>query len=63
MISRGELVIVDCRILSGIPTPKIFWYKDGSEIQSDRYLVIKGGRLTIRVIFLFNIKELIEKKL
>lgn len=52
MISRGEMVMLDCRILAGIPTPKILWYKDAREIQSDRYMVIQGGRLIIRVFCL-----------
>lgn len=54
MISRGELIMLDCKILSGIPTPKILWYKDGREIRSDRYMVIQEGRLTIRVIYFYK---------
>uniref|UniRef100_A0A915CRG9 Ig-like domain-containing protein n=1 Tax=Ditylenchus dipsaci TaxID=166011 RepID=A0A915CRG9_9BILA len=48
MITRGDLVIIDCRVIVGTPAPKISWYKNGREIASDRYLVIQEGRLTIR---------------
>uniref|UniRef100_A0A914H3L7 Ig-like domain-containing protein n=1 Tax=Globodera rostochiensis TaxID=31243 RepID=A0A914H3L7_GLORO len=48
MIVRGDLLVLDCRAISGVPTPKIHWFKDGRQLTSDRFLHIQEGRLTIR---------------
>ncbi|KAL3078999.1 hypothetical protein niasHS_014781 [Heterodera schachtii] len=48
MIVRGDLLALDCRVISGVPTPKIEWFKDGQHLAPNKFINIQGGRLTIR---------------
>jgi hypothetical protein len=51
MISRGDQVILDCRIIKGVPKPQIKWFKNDRELFQHAGLLIHDERLTIQVIF------------
>ena len=46
-LQRGSVAMLPCRA-SGIPIPRVKWYKDGSPLQTgQRFMIVQSGSLKI----------------